>query len=703
MSRFNPFRVPVTVCSSLVLWLILAGAGNCQTRVNVGNQPAEPATHFSYLFAAPAPYANAQGKVVYLCRVVLKGEGYARDVKVNFPGGAVDVMMNNCYSGGYLAGMTSMEPAGNNWSFASSVPWSLPSALTSSTQQTYTAAAAAGTQPYAYAGKFSTDDFTRAWREDAALYPNDGMLNYFGTAVSGKAAAGGIAQIVPDIYAGGKQWKLFTVQNQRSYSPLFVSSTNVELGTNYVYGTNFVYGTNEIGVRGISFVEHDLPVVAEEDNAPVNPPAQVVLRNPREYPQYASSGAGADTRTLLLPNPNPDKIKQYALLVVWGATSPGNTFDGMGGVLIQADSDNDLADAASTARVYQTLLTVFKVPADNIAVLYLNAAPGNTLGPFNQVSPGANGAASENLPAFKVNGANTRANWVYALKGRYYTVNGTNAGGNLPGPNDRLFIFNTGHGQQVKEPGANKVYDAFSRALSFDLQDSTAPGAGFDPGTVIADAPTDDTVTIDFSGGPDSGLPDVSDLVQIATTSPLPDNSVISVDGLSLGLAGGFVADGTDSDYPLFELPNAEDDYDSAPTNALAMTYYQMQVPNSLLLTNDSISVTLSNLDPDVFDPNLVAGFIVRGGHQQDVYPVPVQTGLNLAAPQANGQSCFISWPAGFAPKGYQLLVNTNLATTDWVNAVSFYAGNTNLELYPNGASVPLLGNEAFFKLVPLP
>jgi hypothetical protein len=133
------------------------------------------------------------------------------------------------------------------------------------------------------------------------------------------------------------------------------------------------------------------------------------------------------------------------------------------------------------------------------------------------------------------------------------------------------------------------------------------------------------------------------------------------------------------------------------------MTYYQMAVPNSLLLTNGSISVTLSNLNPDVFDPNLVAGFIVRGGHQQDVYPVPAQTGLSLTGPQANGQSFFISWPAWLAPNGYQLLVNTNLATSNWVNAVSFYAGNTNLELYPNGATVPLLGNQAFFKLVPLP
>jgi hypothetical protein len=699
VSRFNPFPVPVTVCSALVLWLVLASAGNCQTRVNVGNQPAEPATHFSYLFAAPAPYANAQGKVVYLCRVVLKGEGYARDVKVNFPGGAVDVMMNNCYSGGYLNGMTTLQPASNNWSFASSVPWNLESELTSSAELLYSAAYAAGTQPYAYASKFSIDDFTRAWREDATLYPNDGMLNYFGAAVSGKAAAGGIAQIVPDIYAGGKQWKLFAVQNQRTYSPLFVSSTNVDLSTNYVYGTNFVYGTNEIGVRGVDFTERELPFVAEENKAPVNPPAQVVLRNPSEYPQYASSGAGADSRTLLLPNPNLNKAKQYALLVVWGVTDPGNTFDG----LPVKVSNNDLADAASTARIYQTLLAVFKVPADNIAVLYLNAAPGNTLGPFNQVSPGPDGAASENLPAFKVNGANTRANWTYALKGRYYTVNGTNAGGNLPGPNDRLFIFNTGHGSQVKEPGASKVYDTLSRTLSFDLQDSASPGAGFDPGNVIADAPTNDTVTIDFSGGADSGQPDVSALVQITTTTPLPDDVVISVDGLALGVAGGFLAAGSDTDYPLFELPNAEDDYDSEPTNALAMTYYQMAVPNSLLLTNGSISVTLSNLNPDVFDPNLVAGFIVRGGHQQDVYPVPAQTGLSLTGPQANGQSFFISWPAWLAPNGYQLLVNTNLATSNWVNAVSFYAGNTNLELYPNGATVPLLGNQAFFKLVPLP
>lgn len=679
-------------------WVFCFGfavTASAQTRINVGSYPNEPSNHYSLLFAAPAPFTNefGLGLTLYLCRIVVSGDGYASSLRSFFPGGAVDVMMNNCYSGGFLAGMMDEKPASNNWSFASSAAWGEPSALVGATQLFYSAACAAGTQPYSYTN-FLIDDFTRAWREDSMLYTNDGMVNYFGAAIFGTFPTLSIAAILPDPYVQTNLWWMYVLNVKKGYSPLSVS------------GTNLTYGRNQIGLRPLVLRPTGTNSIQSVNSVPVTPPPTVFINNDLEHPQYASSGPASDVRSLQLPSPNPNRIKQYALLIVWGTSDLGDsiTTNELGGGVVFPN--NDLVDAASAARTYQTLRSVYNVPADNITVLFLNAAPGNQVGPFKLVAPGPNGATNENLPAFPVNGANTFANWRAALQGQFFTVNGTNAGGNVPGPNDRLFIFNTGHGMEV--PATNdvierKIYDSFSKVYSFGVQNSFSCELGFRPASVMPRVAEDDTATIDLTGGPDSGLPDVLDLVQIATTTPLSDQVSISVDGISFGVAGGCAVTGTDPNYPLYELPNANDDYESDPTNALALSYYQMQVPNSLLLTNDALTITLSGLDPGVFDPNLVAGFIVRGGHQQVAYPVPTQTGLSLSGPQSDGQTVFISWPAGIAPNGYQLLVNTNLATTNWVNAIQYYSGSPNLQFFPNGAAVPMLGNQAYFQFVPFP
>ena len=680
---------------ALIFWLGFAGAGSGQSRINVGNYPSEPSNHISYLFAAPVLYTNdfGFGGGLYLCRIVVAGDGYAYSVKQFFPGGAVDVMMNNCHSGGFLAGMADVQPAGNNWSFTSSAAWGEPSRLTGATQLLYSAACAAGTQPYSYTN-FLVDDFTRAWREDAMLYTNNGMVNYFGGAIFGTFPTLNTSAILPDPYVQSNLWWMYMFNSKKGYSPISVS------------GTNLTYGTNQAGLRGLVLKFKGTNSVASVNTVPVAPPPIVEIDLDVEHPQYASSGAASDNRSLLLPNPNPNKIKQYAVLVVWGTSDFGDTFNtnDLGGDVFF--SNNDLADAASAARVYQTLRTVYNVPADNITVLFLNAAPGNQVGPFNLVMPGPNGATNENLPAFPVNGANTYVNWRAALRGQFFTVNGTNAGGNIPGPNDRLFIFNTGHGMEVPPDNGSlerKVYDSFGKFYSFQVQDSFSGELGFQPDAAMPRVAEDDSATIDLTGGPDSGLPDMLDLIQIATTSPLSDDIGISVDGVSFGVAGGCVVTGADPNYPLYELPNADNDYVSDPTNVFALTYYQLQVPNSLLLTNDSLNITLSGLAPGAFDPNLVAGFIVRGGHQQVAYPVPTQTGLSLTGPQSDGLTVFISWPAGIAPNGYQVLVNTNLATTNWVDVIQYYNGNSNLQFFPNGAAVPMLGNQAYFQFIPLP
>src|SRR6185295_12019484 len=85
---------------------------------------------------------------------------------------AVDVVMNQCYSGGFVAALKQTKPA-DDWTAASAcnaeeTSWYLFSVVPPKT-------------------KGPVDDFTRAWREDALRTPATGMKQHFETALNGNA------------------------------------------------------------------------------------------------------------------------------------------------------------------------------------------------------------------------------------------------------------------------------------------------------------------------------------------------------------------------------------------------------------------------------------------------------------------------------------------------------------------------------------
>lgn len=150
----------------------------------------------------------------------------------------------------------------------------------------------------------------------------------------------------------------------------------------------------------------------------------------KETPQYGSSGAGADNRTV--NGAAADGGKRYAVLVSWDK---------------DAASDRH---GINISRMYNTLTTVYNIPATNIVVLHADGA-GNNLGAYT-VTNTANGMVSAVQPSWAaepanfvpvpINGTNTRQVWEDALAGKLFN----NGNGADITKDDSLFVYNTGHG-----------------------------------------------------------------------------------------------------------------------------------------------------------------------------------------------------------------------------------------------------------------
>ena len=109
----------------------------------------------------------------------------------DFPGYTVDVVMQQCHSGGFGPVLTNL-PVAVEWTFASSVQLKETSVRLD----------------IMYPGWVGyLDNFTRAWYEDAVLYPatgpGNGMKQHYETAISGRPAQANpaISAIPPDLYA----------------------------------------------------------------------------------------------------------------------------------------------------------------------------------------------------------------------------------------------------------------------------------------------------------------------------------------------------------------------------------------------------------------------------------------------------------------------------------------------------------------------
>jgi len=235
----------------------------------------------------------------------------------------VDIVMQQCFGGGFADDISAALPT---YTFASASAWS----------------EVAWNRNPAPVPRI-LDNFTRAWREDAAVYNGDGMLSHFDTAVAG--------------------------------APIFGAPPG-------------------------------FPIQKE----PFSPPG---LGGTIEHPQYRSpdavEGGANDSRKLA--------NDYFAILVAWSTpNAPPNA-----------------RHAWNIQRIYNTLTTVYNIPAGNIQVLYDRPAPAN-LPAIGPLEPGD----IPGLPRVTVDANNSRDSWLGALSGQGF--------GNDPGQGSKLFIYNTGHG-----------------------------------------------------------------------------------------------------------------------------------------------------------------------------------------------------------------------------------------------------------------
>jgi len=312
-----------------------------------------------------------------------------------------------------------------------------------------------------------------------------------------------------------------------------------------------------------------------------------------EHPQYESPdppprpGAN-DLRPMFSPGAGGNN---YAILVAWDTPVAGNAAD-------------LLREQADIERIYTTLRTTYNVPFNNIVVLF-NGDARNTQLPALSGIIGDAFPDGENIGPVTVDGPNTQANWLAALAGNLF-VNAQGGLGIRYTANDRLFVYNTGHGGQqvvVPPPAARGMAWAVPyRASGFSL------------------LPQLDDICCDVNS-------DGTDLLQISTRELVADPAVhITVDGVDLGSLAADLVTGTGA------LINDVTPFVGAPTYT-----YQLDVDPTLLATDpDDFLVNLTDpLSPGfAADPSLIAAIDISGGDQEllaQYVPEPGTAALLLA------------------------------------------------------------------------
>jgi hypothetical protein len=150
----HPIIRPARAAALLLAWAPLSAALAQGTRRDVGNVGEEIAKHHSWV-------RHLSGNTI------TSDAQYAADIRTQFTGGAVDVVMEQCHGGGFLNDVKRLRIP---HTFASSAAWnecSLTLALPKP---------AAG-QP-APALK-TVENFSRSWRKSEDLFPTYGSLNHF--------------------------------------------------------------------------------------------------------------------------------------------------------------------------------------------------------------------------------------------------------------------------------------------------------------------------------------------------------------------------------------------------------------------------------------------------------------------------------------------------------------------------------------------
>jgi hypothetical protein len=587
----------------------------------------------------------------------LKTPGYA----------AVDVVMQQCFSGGFLQNLKANPPAAE---------WTFCSAAKAAESSWYLA----GIVPPNTEG--ISDNFTRAWRDDALVQPARGMKQHYLTAVNGNGA------IPKDRFAApGTPVNYIVVPVPITY----VVAQPTPFGPRWVPVTVFVQATYPvveglfIGKKGF-WVFYVPPGQAAGSWYEVTPnPAPPALAttwtvvstgavfpnfaaSPKavEHPQYGSAGAASDGRTL---NPDPDNVQQYAILVQWD---------------LPAFKNVPTADfGAGISRMYNMLTGTYNVSPNNIAILYFSGlyADGNASLPKYTLTPGPAGAKSETLAAVPTINAPSGSDGGTPPKQEFadYAVPGKlfKAVPNFDTAN--LLVYFVGHGCRANRNvrvgfgDPNLVVALLPETVTED--DGTVDVCGFDAaGEFEQDLASylANTNSLDISS--DAGLfgdtnnvldafQDPVDLIQISTLQPIPAGVQLVINGYTNMTALEPV---TNSDEPVFDL-------DPIVPGLLTNTYtYQLSVNNMGLYNGTTngpaaseIQLQFQNFPSTNFDPNFVSAVIIRGAAQEVAYIAPDFTsGATQLTAQDFGCGVLLTWPP--AATNYIIQQNPDVTTTNW-------------------------------------
>ncbi len=384
---------------------------------------------------------------------------------------SADIVMQQCFGGGFLDHIANGGPAQHTFSSAArwdQTAWNFDCVLGN----------CLGFPPPPF-----LDNFTRAYRDFGLQFPPANMIDLF------RGAAYGAGVVVRDPFApGGAQYNC-------------------------------------------------------------NPPAPGT-KPICEYPQYESPD-----------NPvGPNDFRQLGLI-----GQPGRMYF----ILVQWDIPKDDKGiyqdrfAVNILRMYQLLTRPpYNVPAGHIAILFSAMFNPN---PYGVIGGGSGFPDPAPLGALTPNATNSRANWLTALSGGFFD-NGMyrhQAG-------DRLYIYNTGHGNHQNvilgepAPGSNRYAVAIAN--------------GFDVG-LSANDPAENTSIADIDPEMDSGY---SDQIQLTFATPVQKYTQLDVDGEYVGTFGVDIVPCTPSTCNV--LPTG------APTNSVV---YQISVDPNLLYNTSPDTVTL--------------------------------------------------------------------------------------------------------------
>lgn len=302
----------------------------------------------------------------------------------------------------------------------------------------------------------------------------------------------------------------------------------------------------------------------------------------KEHPNYftrdsvtdTAAGIGTNNTRTFQHNAAVGASEQYAILVSW--------------------DDPDPRHAVNIARMFDSLVDDFGVPEANIVVLHGNSVFGSQIGNW--------GAVDWNITNDPfIDGINNRTNWINALKGDLFAP-GTKAGANIPDANDKLLIYNTGHGSHalLRTDGLFRPVNTASNKLETGSMDLVTDGVGFGyaPQTEEASSIMDDP------------LGDGDMMVQLLLRDEINTDAVFNIIGLGATSAGVSLV--TDPDDVL--------EYNGLLLDELFYAYQFRVDYTALQSIAGSFEFEIDNLDTLYVRDDLVAALSFIGGDQETAY-----------------------------------------------------------------------------------